>query len=341
MSLGQIMLGIGGYALSAEEREILRHPQVGGVILFTRNFYDLPQLQALLREIHDLRQPPLLVAVDQEGGRVQRFKGEFTRLPPVGVLAPIYDRDPQRARMLAETMGWLMAAEQRAVGIDLSFAPVLDLGRGISQVIGDRAFHASPEAVAELASAYVHGMRRAGMAATGKHFPGHGSTAPDSHLELPRDERPRHELEGEDMVPFERLVRAGIGAMMTAHVIYPAVDAQPASFSRVWIEEVLRGRLGFDGAVFSDDLGMQAACCIGDFPARAEAALAAGCDMILLCNDLDQTGAVLDALPSPNPVAAQRLVRLHGRPDVPDWSALRASSRWQSAVELVQACEPA
>jgi beta-N-acetylhexosaminidase len=337
MSLGQIMLGIGGYELSAEEREFLRHPQAGGVILFSRNFHDVAQLQELIRQIHALRQPQLLVAVDQEGGRVQRFRSEFTRLPPPGVLAPIYDRDPQQARALAETLGWLMAAEQRAVGVDLSFAPVLDLGRGVSQIIGDRAFHAEPTAAAELAQAYVHGMRRAGMAATGKHFPGHGSIAPDSHLELPRDERPWADLQAEDMVPFERMIQGGIAAMMTAHIIYPAIDSQPASFSRVWVEEVLRNRLGFQGAVFSDDLGMQAACCIGDFPERALAALAAGCDMVLLCNDADQIGAVLDAVPAaPKPAAALRLARLQGRPTSVDWTALRRSPEWRRAVEAVE-----
>lgn len=337
MSLGQIMLGVGGYALTAEEREILRHPQVGGVILFTRNFHDLPQLQELVRQIHALRRPRLLVAVDQEGGRVQRFKGEFLRLPPVGALAPVYDRNPQQAASLAETLGWLMAAEQRAVGVDLSFAPVLDLGRGVSQVIGDRAFHAKPAAVAELAQAYVRGMRRAGMAATGKHFPGHGSVAPDSHLDLPRDERPMAELQAEDMAPFKHMVQAGMAAMMTAHIIYPAMDERPASFSRVWIEEVLRGQLGFQGAVFSDDLGMQAAGCIGDFPQRALAALEAGCDMVLLCNDADQVAAVLDAVPAaPNPVAALRLTRLHGRPGARAWESLHRSLEWRTAVKRVE-----
>lgn len=338
MSLGQVMLGIGGFSLSQEEREILRHPQVGGVILFTRNFHDVAQLQELMREIHALRRPQLLVAVDQEGGRVQRFHGDFTRLPPLGVLAPLYDRAPQRARDLATTMGWLMAAEQRAVGIDLSFAPVLDLGRGVSRVIGDRAFHAQPEAVADLARSYVRGMHRAGMAATGKHFPGHGSVAPDSHLELPRDERPWGDLQLEDMVPFERMIGAGMEAVMMAHVIYPALDPEPASFSRAWIQDVLRNRLGFQGAVFSDDLGMQAACCIGDFPARARAAVEAGCDMILLCNDPDQIGPVLDSLPVPDPVAAMRLARLHGRAGSPDWRSLRASSEWRSAVDAVHRC---
>jgi len=339
MSLGPVMLGISGLALTAEEREILRHPKVGGVILFTRNFESAEQLQALLADIHGLRQPPLLVAVDQEGGRVQRFRGEFTRLPPPGALAPIYDRDRQKALRLAELSGWLMAAEQRAVGVDLSFAPVLDLGRGVSRVIGDRAFHATPEGVAELAEAYVRGMARAGMAATGKHFPGHGSVAPDSHLELPDDGRPWEEIEAEDLVPFRRLIGAGIGAIMTAHVIYSRIDPAAASFSPFWVEEVLRRRLGFQGVVFSDDLGMQAACCVGDFPARARAALAAGCDMLLLCNDLDRTGEVLDALPQPDPRAAQRLLRLAGRP-ASGWSELRRSRAWREAVAAVRSYDP-
>jgi len=339
MSLGQVMLGIGGVELSAEEREILRHPKVGGVILFTRNFESVPQLQALLASIHALRQPPLLVAVDQEGGRVQRFKGDFTRLPAVGNLAALYDRDPRRARELAETTGWLMAAEQRAVGVDLSFAPVLDLGRGVSQVIGDRAFHATVDGVSELAQAYVRGMRRAGMAATGKHFPGHGSVAPDSHLELPNDERPWEDIAAEDLVPFERMVNAGIAALMTAHVIYSKVDPNAASFSPFWVREVLRGRLRFEGAVFSDDLGMKAACCVGDFPERGRAALAAGCDMVLLCNDLDQTGAVLDGLPAPEPVSAMRLARLHGR-QAPGWDELRRSREWREAVAAVRSYDP-
>lgn len=336
MALGQIMLGISGYELEAEEREFLQHPQVGGVILFTRNYHDVAQVQELVRQIHAARQPQLLVAVDQEGGRVQRFKGEFTRLPAPGGLAPIYDKNPQQARILAETLGWLMAIEQRAIGIDLSFAPVLDLGRGISKVIGDRAFHAEPQAVAELAQAYVRGMRRAGMAATGKHFPGHGSIVPDSHLELPRDERPWGDLQLEDMVPFERMVRNGIAALMTAHVIYPAVDELPASFSRAWVEGILRNRLGFQGAVFSDDLGMEAANCIGDFPARAMAALEAGCDMVLLCNEPAQIAAVLDAVPiAPEPVASLRLARLRGRFGTPDWATLRRLPEWKAAVEAV------
>lgn len=338
MRLGQLMVGISGCELTVDERECLRHPQVGGVILFSRNFHDLVQLQTLVQEIHALRQPPLLVAVDQEGGRVQRFQGEFTRLPPPGSLAPLYDRNPRQACSLAERLGWLMASELRAVGIDLSFAPVLDLGRGISQVIGDRAFHAQPQTVAELARAYARGMRRAGMAATGKHFPGHGSVAPDSHLELPRDPRPWGDLQQEDLVPFERLIGSGIAALMTAHVIFPAVDELPASFSRAWVEGILRNRLGFQGAVFSDDLGMAAAGCIGDFPLRARRALAAGCDMVLLCNEFDQIPRVLAALPAtPEPAASMRLARLRGRPGALDWAALRRLPEWRAAAEAAAA----
>lgn len=332
--LGQLMLGVAGASLSSEEREILRHPKVGGVILFTRNFQSPAQVAELIAAIHAVRNPPLLVAVDQEGGRVQRFRDGFTRLPPVGCLAAPYDQDPARGLALAETAGWLMAAEMRGIGIDISFAPVLDLDRGVSEIIGNRAFHSRPEAVAELARAYVAGMRRAGMAATGKHFPGHGSVVADSHLELPRDERPWEALAGEDLLPFERLMSAGLDALMTAHVIYEPMDPLPASFSPFWIRKVIRERMGYDGVVFSDDLGMEAACCIGDFPQRARAALEAGCDMVLLCNNPDQAGPVLDALPASDPVAARRLQRLLGRP-APDLAALRATRAWREAVDAV------
>ena len=339
MSLGQVMIGLEGTVLSDEQRELLRHPQVGGVILFTRNFESLPQLRELVADIHAVRQPPLLIAVDQEGGRVQRFRREFLRLPPTGLLGPIYDRDPKLGCRLAERTGWLMAAELRAIGVDMSFAPVLDLGRGVSQVIGDRAFHQDPEAVSVLTQAYVRGMREAGMAATGKHFPGHGSVVPDSHLELPHDDRRAEDVLNDDLQPFERAARYGIAAMMTAHVIYSQLDDRPASFSPFWVREVLRGRLGFEGAVFSDDLGMKAADVLGDFPTRARAALEAGCDMLLVCNDHDQVLPVLEALPAPDPAASMRLARLHGKP-APGWDELRASSAWREAVALIESYAP-
>jgi beta-N-acetylhexosaminidase len=273
--------------------------------------------------------------VDQEGGRVQRFRGEFTRLPPLGTLAGVYDQDPGRACQLAETTGWLMASELLALGVDLSFAPILDLDRGISQVIGDRAFHSDPEAVAVLGRSDVEGMRRGGMAATGKHFPGHGSVQADSHVALPQDTRSRADIMAEDLLPFERLIQSGVAAVMMAHVIYSDVDPLPASFSPYWIETVLRRQLGFQGVVFSDDLGMEAACAVGDFVARALAAVKAGCDMILLCNNADQIARVLEAIPDPDPAASIRLARLHGKRSDVDWRTLRGSATWRAAVSAV------
>ena len=231
MALGPVMLGLEGPELSAQERELLRHPLVGGVILFTRNYQSPAQLTALTGVIHALRQPRLLIAVDHEGGRVQRFRDGFTRLPAVRRLGELYDQDRMRAKQLARGTGWLMAAELRAVGVDFSFAPVLDLDHGVSSIIGDRAFHSDPEAVADLAHAYVSGMQKAGMEAVGKHFPGHGGIAADSHLELPVDPRPLAVLETADLLAFERMIHYGLAALMPAHVRYPAVDDQPAGFS--------------------------------------------------------------------------------------------------------------
>ncbi|MCK4950974.1 MAG: beta-N-acetylhexosaminidase, partial [Gammaproteobacteria bacterium] len=220
MSLGPVMVDVAGIELSSEEREMLQHPLVGGVILFTRNYQDVEQLERLVAELHAIREPRLLVSVDHEGGRVQRFREGFTRLPAVGRLSEIYNQDKKKARQYAEASGWLMASELRAVDIDFSFAPVLDLDRGVSTIIGDRAFHSSPEAVADLAHAYMHGMRKAGMEATGKHFPGHGAVAADSHLDLPVDNRRYEDIYAEDILPFERMIHYGLAAVMPAHVVY-------------------------------------------------------------------------------------------------------------------------
>jgi len=335
MSLGHVMTDIAGTALSADDRRRLCHPQVGGVILFSRNYESPQQIAALVTELHHLREPRLLIAVDQEGGRVQRFRDGFTRLPPLGELGLVYDRDPHRARALATQTGWLMAAELRAVGVDLSFAPVLDLNREICPVIGDRAFHRDPEVVADLAVAYQKGMHAAGMQAVGKHFPGHGGVTVDSHLALPTDTRRFVDIQMEDMRPFARLVHHGLAGIMAAHVIYAEADPQPAGFSRFWLHDQLRGELGFQGAIFSDDLSMAAADYAGDYPTRARAALAAGCDMILVCNRSDAADTVLDSLGDyTDPAAHMRLARLHGRHGQ-GWDDLRASEIWQRAVAAV------
>ena len=341
MSLGPVMLDIAGAALSVEERELLRQPAVGGVILFSRNFVSPEQVAGLVAEIHALRSPPLLVAVDQEGGRVQRFRDGFTRLPPLRRLGEVHDREPRRARQLAELSGWLMAAELRAVGVDLSFAPVLDLDYGVSTVIGDRAFHRKPEVVADLAQAYQRGMQAAGMAATGKHFPGHGAVVADSHHELPIDERRFEEMEFADLLPFERLAHQGMKAMMAAHVIYRNCDPRAAGFSPFWLHGVLRERCGFQGAIFSDDLHMAAAACAGDHPARARAALTAGCDMVLVCNAPEAARAVVDDLRDHHaPASMMRLARLHGVGEAIGLPALQARSEWQLAVEAVRGYDP-
>lgn len=329
------MIGLSGLALTAEERDLLNHPQVGGVILFSRNYESPAQLAGLTASVHALRDPPLLVAVDQEGGRVQRFRTGFTPLPAVAGLGAVHDRDAPLARRLAESSGWLMAAELRGAGVDFSFAPVLDLGKGVSHVIGDRAFHAEPEVVAELARCYARGMKAAGMAATGKHFPGHGSVTADSHHELPVDQRRLEDLQVEDLLPFERMAHYGFESMMAAHVLYPEIDDKPAGFSRFWLQEVLRRRLGFQGAIFSDDLHMEGAGFAGDMVERARCALRAGCDMILVCQDPDAIGRVVDGLADwSSPVSQLRLARMHGRFPI-GRDELRADERWRRAVKDV------
>lgn len=302
--LGQLMVGIAGHQLSEEESRLLQHPQIAGVILFSRNYRDPDQLAALTESIHGLRDPSLLIAVDQEGGRVQRFRDGLTRLPAMAALGRLHDTDPAVARQQAFALGWLMAAELRALGVDFSFAPVVDLARGVSSVIGDRGFHALPEVVTELAGCWIDGMHEAGMPATAKHFPGHGSVAPDSHLELPVDTRPEPSLRNSDLLPFEELIRQQrVDAIMTAHVAYPQADNQPASFSRYWIGTVLRDDLGFAGVVVADDLDMEGAAALGDRAGRARVALEAGNDLLLLCNSLDARESVLAAMP-PTPDAA-------------------------------------
>ena len=275
MTLGPVMLDIEGCTLTDEDYRRLMHPQTGGVVLFTRNYQDPEQLESLCKAIHAVRNPALLIAVDHEGGRVQRFREGFQRLPAMGQLGACFDADPEKAVYLAELFGWMMATELRHYGVDLSFAPVLDIGGTDSRVIGDRAFHRQPAVISQLASAWICGMREAGMEAVGKHFPGHGSVVGDSHHMLPVDSRSFTEIESLDLLPFCGVMPVLPGGMMMTHVVYDQVDEQPAGYSRYWIETVLRGKLEFDGLVFSDDLNMAGAESAGVFAARARRALVA------------------------------------------------------------------
>ena len=329
------MLDIVDLELSQAERDRLQHPLVGGVLLFSRNYESPEQLLSLVRDIHSLRDPHLLVAVDHEGGRVQRFRDGFTGLPPMRVLGSVYDENPKRAKRLAETCGWLLASELRAVGVDFSFAPVLDLDRGMSKVIGDRAFHSNPETVADLAHACMLGMSHVGMSATGKHFPGHGGVAGDSHTEVPVDGRGYADIYAEDILPFERMINFGLAAVMPAHVVYAQVDPNPAGFSRFWLQDILRTHLGFQGVIFSDDLSMAGATLAGDMLERSRVALHAGCDMILVCNDINAADKVLDGLGAHNdPVSHLRLVRMHGRTGVTR-EQLAVDHVYRDAVRMV------
>jgi beta-N-acetylhexosaminidase len=330
MTLGPVMVDLAGIALEQVEREMLRHPQVGSVILFTRNYESPEQVARLTAEIHEIRSPPLLVAVDQEGGRVQRFREGFTRLPALRDIGRRYGADQREGLTLARELGWPMAAELRGVGVDMSFAPCIDIDYGVSLAIGDRALHANAAAVAELGVAYMLGMRDAGMAATGKHFPGHGAVAADSHVALPVDRREWPDIEA-DLQPYRRMIANGLPAVMVAHVVFPAVDSKPASLSPAWIGRVLRGNLGFQGAVFADDLSMAGAAAYGDIVARAALAREAGCDVLPVCNDRQAAETLLDAMRgTPDPVSRMRLVRLHGRDADPQ--TLAANPRWQTAV---------
>jgi beta-N-acetylhexosaminidase len=330
------MLDVVGTELNDDDIRRLQHPMVGGVILFSRNFASCAQLKALTASIHAVRQPPLLIAVDHEGGRVQRFREGFTKIPPMREFGMIWEKNPKQAKELATHAGWILAAELRAHGVDFSFTPVLDMDYGASQVIGDRAFHSSPQAISELAFALVQGLKKGGMAAVAKHFPGHGFVAADSHIAIPKDERSFSEIEEKDIEPFRRMIDAGIQAVMPAHVIYPKVDNLPAGFSKVWLQQVLRKHLGFNGVIFSDDLSMEGAVVAGSVTQRAMAALQAGCDMVLLCNRPDLADELLENMGGIMPAQSlARLARMHGKHSPPDIIALHEDAAFMQAVHEV------
>ncbi len=326
------MLDIEGRQLTPADRALLCEPAVGGVILFSRNYASPTQLSDLVAAIRALRSPPILVAADHEGGRVQRFREGFSAIPPMRRLGRQYDGDAAAAVSLAKSAGWLIAAELRAMDIDLSFTPCVDLDWGVSEIIGNRAFHRDADVVAELASGYCNGLRSAGMAAVAKHFPGHGAVVADSHDQLPVDRRDYGDLL-DDMRPYEKLIaKRQLAGVMIAHIVYAETDPLPASFSTYWIQEQLRSRLGFDGAVLCDDLNMQATASMGSMPERARLALAAGCDMVLVCNDRAAASATVAALRDySNPLSLVRLARLHGTGRLMRQSLL-ASDEWQIAA---------
>lgn len=314
MGLGPVMLDVAGTVLTPEDAARLQHPLVGGVILFARNYESPRQLTELTASIHALRSPPLLIAVDHEGGRVQRFREGFTRIPAMRELGKIWDEHPKRARHLAQQAGYVLAAELRACGVDFSFTPVLDVDYGASSVIGDRAFHSEPDVIADLAHSLLLGLKQGGMHTVGKHFPGHGFVRADSHLEIPIDERSYTDIEFCDLIPFRRMVNYGLTAVMPAHVIYPRVDDKPAGFSEVWLKKILRGELGFEGCIFSDDLSMEGATVAGRIVQRAQAALNAGCDMVLVCNKPDSADELLAGLHWDIPATSKaRLAHMRGR----------------------------
>ncbi len=332
LPIGPIMIDIAGTTLSQYDKEKIAHPNTGAIILFARNYETPEQVTALNQQIKAARKGEILIAVDQEGGRVQRLQNGFTRLPP----AAAYAARPE----LTENAGWLMAVELLSIGIDFSFAPVLDIDCGMSEIIGNRSFSQDPEQASQLTSQYRKGMRHAGMAAIGKHFPGHGAVALDSHLTLPVDDRSLEDIVNKDILPFKQLINEGLEGVMPAHVVYPAIDELPAGFSAIWIKKILRQQLGFEGAVFSDDLSMAGAAAVGDFTERAQLARQADCDMLLVCNNQTAAEQVLDATPiENNPIREHRLLAMLGNATSTQ-QELKNNSKWQTvSLQLTELSE--
>lgn len=336
MPLGPLMVDIEGTELSLEDQEILTHPLIGGVILFSRNYVSREQLKHLVEQIHALRDPRLVVAVDHEGGTVQRFRDDFTHLPASAQLGSLYQDDSVQALKLSRDVGWLLALELRAIGVDISFTPVLDVAQADSQVLNHRTYHSDPQVVAELAHQLMLGMQEAGMQATGKHFPGHGGVSGDSHHELPVDNRSFADIYALDILPFERMIHYGLAGIMPAHVVYPQIDSNPAGFSPIWLQDILRKRLEFTGIIFSDDLSMSGAYVAGGYPERAHAALEAGCDVLLVCNNRPGAIEIIDAnKPVSNPVLQMRMAHMHGRM-VDELTAYTDNPRWIKTVDAVR-----
>jgi beta-N-acetylhexosaminidase len=334
------MLDVVGKTLTAEDEQRLVHPMTGGVILFARHFENRAQLVELTDAIRDVRED-LLIAVDHEGGRVQRFRTDgFTVLPAMGKLGALWDADVLLATRVATALGYVLAAELRACGVDMSFTPVLDLNYGQSQVIGDRSFHRDPRVVTLLAKSLNHGLALAGMANCGKHFPGHGFAQADSHVAVPIDERSLDAILADDVAPYDWL-GLSLASVIPAHVIYPQVDERPAGFSRVWLQDILRGRLRFQGAIFSDDLSMEAARQGGTLTEAANAALESGCDMVLICNQPEEAGKVLEALRfKPSKESQQRIKRMRPRGKALSWSKLVAEPNYLQAQALLRSTFP-
>ena len=313
LPLGTVVLDPSGPVLTEDDRRRLLHPAAGGVILFAHNFESPEQLLALTGEIAALRDPELPICVDHEGGRVQRFTFGFTAIPPMRRLGVLWDRDRETAQRAARAVGTVISAELGAHGVDFSFTPVLDLDYGASAVIGHRAFHYDPNAVGALAAQLIEGLAGGGMAAVGKHFPGHGFAAADSHVAVPTDQRPAKDIFRKDLVPYRAAIKAGLAAVMPAHVIFPQADAEPAGYSKYWLQDVLRKQLGFDGLIFSDDLSMEGASTVGGIPERARAALAAGCDQVLLCQKPKEQELLLESLASISVSLPERIEKMRRR----------------------------
>ena len=337
LSLGPVMVDVEGLCLQHHEIQRLKNPLVGAVILFARNYQDPKQLSELCRQIHEVRDEPLLIAIDHEGGRVQRCRsGGFTHLPAMRDLGELWDSNQEASLDLAREVGYVLAAELAACGVDFSFTPVLDLDYGLSEVIGNRSFHRNPEVVAKLAEALIEGLGEAGMSSCGKHFPGHGFVEADSHVAIPVDTREFDEIWEEDIKPYVALGHLKLPSLMPAHVIYEKVDSMPAGFSKFWIQEVLRQRMNYQGMVFSDDLTMEGASVVGGIVERANAAFAAGCDMVLVCNRPDLADELLANLQhEASAESIERLKKLHLKSFSMNWQQLHSEPRYVKAKQMM------